>query len=336
MDLSSVFGFVGELVPVTFLANVVGALEVAQAAMSSYSTYIVSVMGKFVALCFTLYAILYGFALMRGAVQEATQDAYIRVFKIGFVLLFARTFGAYNNEIAQIFWGMPESLIQVLTPSTVMNDVVKKLVPVSAPTSTDISILLIGTVMSFTVYLMNASMEAASFAGQTDPAMFASGLGIGIAGASITAVVAGILLVAKISLSVLLALGPFFIVAILFERTKSYFDGWLSQVLNFILVVVLLTITIYILFPVLIITVASYYAIAKFSGALSLRESVELITLLAIFLAVIKQVPTTAAAVVRGYAVGAVQEHNLVSTSQAASGGTGKSASQAYAEMKQK
>jgi type IV secretion system protein VirB6 len=136
-------------------------------------------------------------------------------------------------------------------------------------------------------------------------------MGVGVAGASITAVVAGILLVAKISLSVLLALGPFFLVSILSEKTKAYFDGWLSQVLNFILVILLLTLTIYILFPILIVTVSSYYLIAKLTGSLSLQESVELITLLGIFLAVIKQVPTTAAAVVRGYAVGGAQERSL-------------------------
>lgn len=324
--MNDIVSIISELAPVTFLINLVGALEVAQAAMSSYAAYVAGAIDQFVAICLTLYVILYGFALMQGHVKDVNHDAHIRIFKIVMVFLLSRNFAFYNEDVAQFFWGLPEALVQWLTPPSVM-EMIASLLPSSTPTtSTDTSILLISTVMSFTVSIMHSSLSASSFAGQTDPAMFAAGMGVGVAGASLSAVVAGILLVAKISLSVLLALGPFFLVSILFEKTKSYFDGWLAQVLNFILVILLLTLTIYLLFPILIITVASYYAIAQLTGALSLRESVELITLLGIFLAIIKQVPTTAAAVVRGYAVNSPQERG-------SGGNGGKTANQSQAEI---
>lgn len=328
-DLTSL---ISDLVPVTFLINLVGALEVAQAAMSSYAAHVVDAIDGFVATALTIYVVLYGFALMQGHVREVQHDAFVKIFKLAVVVVLSRNFAIYNNEVAQFFWELPEFLIQWLTPQGVM-DMIASLVPAGATTSTDISILLISTVMSFTVSIMHSGLSASSIAGQTDPAMFASAMGVGVAGASITAVVAGILLVAKISLSVLLALGPFFLVSILFEKTKSYFEGWLAQVLNFVLVILLLTLTIHLLFPILIITVASYYAVAKSSGALSLRESVELITLLGIFLAIIKQVPTTAAAVVRGYAVSGAQERSVMSSSGQGNQSGGKSASQSQAEI---
>jgi type IV secretion system protein VirB6 len=327
---------IGGLVPVTFLINLIGALEVAQTAMSYYAAHVVGAIDQFVATCLTIYVILYGFAMMNGHVKDVSHDAFIRLFKIAIVLTLSRNLAYYNNEVAQLFWNMPEQLIQWLTPATVMSMIASMLPAGSPTTSTDMSILLISTVMSFTVSIMHSGLEASSAAGQTDAAVFASAMGVGVAGASFSAVVAGILLVAKISLSVLLALGPFFLVSILFEKTKAYFDGWLSQVLNFILVILLLTLTIYLLFPILIITVASYYAVSLATGALSLRESVELITLLGIFLAVIKQVPTTAAAVVRGYAVGAAQERNVGSSAGQSNQGGGKNASQAHAEMNAK
>ncbi len=82
----------------------------------------------------------------------------------------------------------------------------------------------------------------------------------------------------------------------------------------------------------MIITVSSYYLIAYVAGALTLRESVELITLIGIFLAVIKQVPTTAAAVVRGYAVSGAQERSIQGSGGHAQD-SGKSASQVQQEQ---
>lgn len=329
----SILSLIDGLSQVQFLINLVDALEVAQTAMTSYASHVVRSIDSLARYCVTIFVMLYGILLMMGHVREVKYDAFVRLFKIAIVWSIARNFGHYNTEIAQFFWHMPEYLVNWLSPSSVRN-MLQQFIP-GADTSTsntDVSILLISTVMSFTVSMMHSSLSASSLAGQTDLTLFASGLGIGVAGASITAVVAGILLIAKMSLAVLLGLGPFFLIAILFEKTKSYFEGWLSQVLNFVLVILLLTLTIQLLFPILIITVASYYAIVKSVGVLSLRESVELITVLGIFLAIIKQVPTTAAAVVRGYAVGGLQERGLIGSGGAGSGG-GKSANQAYAEM---
>lgn len=332
----------GDLLPdmstISMLINLDGALQVAQAAMSFYASYVVSKIDVFVKTCVTIYVIWYGLALMRGEIKEVMTDAHMRVFKVAVVSMLALNFANYNQIVAQFAWTMPESLVQWLTPSNMITDITA--MAVSAPPYSDnsvrvvdLSILLISTVMSATVSIMQSSLAASSISGQTDPTLFAAGMGVGVAGASIAAVVAGILLVAKMSLSVLLALGPLFIVAILSEKTKAYFEGWLSQVLNFILVILLLTLTIYILFPILIITVSSYYLIAHVAGALTLRESVELITVLGIFLAVIKQVPTTAAALVRGYAVTPAQERSV----QGGGGqvqGSGKSANQANAEQR--
>lgn len=320
---------------VNMLMNIDGALRVAQAAMSFYAKNVVIKIEGIVKACLSMYVIWYGLALMRGEIKEVMTDAHIRVFKIALVIMLSMSSAKYNGIISSFFWQMPENLVKLLIPGNVITELTS--IVVKGPAGTDLSLLLISTVMSATTSLMQSSLSASSMAGQTDPGLFAAGMGVGVAGASVTAVVAGILLVAKISLSVLLALGPFFLLAILSEKTKSYFDGWLSQVLNFVLVILLLTLTIYILFPLMIVTVSSYYLIAHFAnGVLTLRESVELITLLAIFLAVIKQVPTTAAAVVRGYAVGALQERGLMASGSSGSAAGGKSANQAYAEMKNK
>ncbi len=314
------------------LIDMEGALLSAQAAMSSYAQTISTAIGPLIKICLTLYVVLYGFALMRGVVKEPLNDAGIRIFKITAVVSLALNFAQYNKTVALFFWNLPENMVQTLTPSTVVTFMTSRL-PAGATTSTDIAIMLISTLMSAVVEIMHLSLMAGNVGGQVDPTAFAAGLGVGVAGAGISAVVAGTLMVTKISLAVLLAVGPFFVVAILFERTKQYFEGWLTQVLNYVLVIFLLTLTIYLIFPILLITVSSYYLIAELAGGLTLQESVELMTLLGIFLAVIRQVPTTVAAIVRGYAVNAPGEKSLAAGGSFGNPSQSKSRSQVQAEQ---
>ena len=45
----------------------------------------------------------------------------------------------------------------------------------------------------------------------------------------------GIVLMAKVALALLIALGPFFVACALFEATRRYFFGWLGQAVNYII-----------------------------------------------------------------------------------------------------
>jgi len=125
---------------------------------------------------------------------------------------------------------------------------------------------------------------------------------MGVMAGGLTAVTLGSLIVAKVSLAILLALGPVFVPTILFEKTKHLFDGWLGQIVNYVLLLLLMSVAIYILFPVLLVIIASYFALAKLVG-LTISDSVQLTALLGIFIAVMKQVPSTAASISRGYAL---------------------------------
>lgn len=57
--------------------------------------------------------------------------------------------------------------------------------------------------------------------------------------AAITGYSAFLLILSKAALTVLLALGPVFIILLLFPATQKFFEGWMGQVCNFIILVVL-------------------------------------------------------------------------------------------------
>src|SRR5690606_23995475 len=50
----------------------------------------------------------------------------------------------------------------------------------------------------------------------------------------------GVVLVAKVALALLVALGPIFIACALFEATRRYFFGWLSQAVNYLVLFALI------------------------------------------------------------------------------------------------
>lgn len=324
MDITTLFPDLSTLQMLIILDN---TLQTAQAAMFFYSETVIDGVRTFAKFTAIIFVFLYGWGMATGQIKEPIQETWNRLFKLFAVVSVALSITAYK-PIAEFIWDLPVWLTDTLIPSSIVT-FLKNFLPAG---SSDMPLMLVSVFMSAVVEIMSNGLQSSNIGGETDPTAWAAAFGIGVAGVSLSAIVAGILLVAKFSLSVLVALGPFFILSILFEKTKHYFDGWLAQVANFIVVILLMTITIYILFPVILIAVSSYYLLMIFVGSLSLTESVELVTLMGIYIAILRQVPTTAAALVRGYAVGSPQERSITSHQGAGDGG-GKTASQQHDEM---
>ncbi|MDD2833375.1 MAG: type IV secretion system protein [Methylotenera sp.] len=323
MDLSQLFPNLSTLQMLIILDN---TLQTAQAAMFFYSETVIAGVRTFAKFTAIIFVFLYGWGMVTGQIKEPIQETWNRLFKLFAVVSIALSITAYK-PIAEFIWDLPTWLTDTLIPSSIVT-FLQNFLPVG---TSDMPLMLVSVFMSAVVQIMTNGFQSSNIGGDTDPTAWAAAFGIGAAGVSLSAIVAGILLVAKFSLSVLVALGPFFIMSILFEKTKHYFDGWLAQVTNFIVVILIMTITIYILFPVILIAVSSYYLIMMLIGSLSLTESVELVTLMGIYIAIMRQVPTTAAALVRGYAVGSPQEKTLKGHGNDSDGG--KSSNQQQAEV---
>lgn len=323
MDLTQLFPDLSTLQMLILLDE---SLQTAQAAMFFYSETVVNGIRLFAKNTAIIFVFLYGWGMVTGAIKEPIQETWTRLFKLFAVVTIALNITAYK-EIATWIWDLPTYLTDTLIPASIVT-FLQSFLPAG---SSDLALMLITVFMSAAVEIMSTGLQSSNIGGQTDPTAWAAAMGIGVAGMSLSAIVAGILLVAKFSLSVLVALGPFFILSVLFEKTKHFFDGWLAQVINFIVVILIMTLTVYVLFPVILIAISSYYLVMKFVGTLSLKESVELVTLMGIYIAIIKQVPTTAAALVRGYAVASPQERSLGGGHAGSNGG--KSAGQQQAEV---
>ncbi|MFK4056841.1 type IV secretion system protein [Brevundimonas sp. NPDC046655] len=171
-----------------------------------------------------LYVLLYGYAILRGAISEPVMDFAIRSIKLALLHALATT-AAYSGFVTQpLFVDLPNALTQAISGSGAPN---------------------VGAAFDqFLAYAGYLSETIAREGSAFDPAPYIVAAAVLVIGALACALGFGVVMVAKLALALLVALGPIFIAAALFDATRRYFFGWLSQAVNY-LVLFALMITIF-------------------------------------------------------------------------------------------
>ena len=169
----------------------------------------------------TLYVVLYGFAIMRGAVREPIMDFAWRAIRIVTVVLLATNAGQYQSYVTGLFF---ESL-----PKEIGNAIAGAGLDTSSGTPFD-KLLSKGIEVAQKIYDQAGLSDIA-------PALVAGILMVFVAVSGFLQF--AILLYAKIGLGVVLALGPLFIALALFEATRPFAEAWTRQVANFVILHVL-------------------------------------------------------------------------------------------------
>jgi len=169
-----------------------------------------------------LYVLLYGFAILRGAIQEPLVDFAIRSLKLALIVMLATT-AAYGNWIATpLFHTLPDTLSSAISGQA----------PTTAGASFD---QFFGRV----AYLGEKIAQDVSL--QNPMPLLVSG-GVWVIGALAAALGFGIFLLAKVALALLIALGPIFVACSLFEASRRYFFGWLGQAVNYLVLMALIVV----------------------------------------------------------------------------------------------
>lgn len=171
-------------------------------------------------LAIVLYVLLYGFAILRGAIAEPVMDFAIRSVKLAFVAMLLTT-AAYGEWITQpLFHGMPDVLARAIAgtpsgdPGAAFDQFFGRAAYLGQKAAKEVSPMnWIPLVVSGAVFVVGA---------------LAAALGFGIA------------VLAKVALALLVALGPVFIACALFEASRRYFFGWLGQAVNYLVLFALI------------------------------------------------------------------------------------------------
>jgi len=171
-------------------------------------------------LALVLYVLLYGVAILRGAIAEPVMDFAVRSVKLALIYLLA-TSPAYGDWITQpLFHGLPDTLARAISGQTGGD----------AGTAFDQFFARAG-------YLgQKAAQDATAF----NWVPLVVGGAVFVTGALAAALGFGIVALAKVALALLVALGPIFIACALFEATRRFFFGWLSQAVNYLVLFALI------------------------------------------------------------------------------------------------
>lgn len=167
-----------------------------------------------------LYVLLYGFAILRGAIAEPMMDFAVRSVKLAIIAMLVTT-AAYGDWITQpIFHALPDTLARAIAGTT----------------SGDAG-------SAFDQFFGRAAYLGQKTARDATPLNWLPlliGGAVFVVGALAASLGFGIVVLSKVALALLIALGPVFVACALFEATRRYFFGWLSQAVNYLVLFALM------------------------------------------------------------------------------------------------
>lgn len=179
----------------------------------------------------TIYLILDGFSIALGMSDRPFTTFFKRCAKLICIAALVTSADSYKAYVVDAFMGLEEGLTQLVTQGP----------------ATDIYAML-DEKLAHGINIGNQCFDNVSTLGilnildvETRGWMclgFASIGGIG----SVALIAGSVLVVAKTWMAILLAVGPLFIACLMFPITSKLFDGWLSQILNTIITVVLMAV----------------------------------------------------------------------------------------------
>lgn len=238
----------------------------------------------------TLSFIFYGLLIIRGLVEIPITEFLSKCFRIGLITSFIFVGGFYQSHIVGLIQQLPDEVATSLLKDKSQEE-------------------------KTTAILDQAASKGLKRAGEAfEMAGIFSGKGLTYAFLALlilltTAILAAIggayLLLAKIALSLLAALGPFFIASLLFPATKHFFEKWLTQIINYTLLVILFAS----IFTLMMTIFGDYIEDIDLKNEINVGYSLGGAVILSVAMIVIlQQLPALAAALAGGIALSYASE----------------------------
>jgi type IV secretion system protein VirB6 len=251
-----------------------------------------------------LYVVLYGFAVMRGAIVEPIGEFAFRSMRIVLIVLLATNASAFQHYVTGLFF---ESL-----PNEIGNAIAGSGLNVNSGQPFD-QLLAKGLEVAQKIYDQAGLTNLA-------PALIAAILLVFVAVGSFLQF--AMLLYAKIGLGIVIALGPLFIALALFDATRPFAESWMRQVANFLILLVLVVA----LVGLMVSTVSGFidkFAVNAASAGELLVGAVAISALLGLSGYIALQLPTIAGGLAGGGAslASRLVTRALVANAAAAAGG---------------
>uniref|UniRef100_UPI001FEE3C75 type IV secretion system protein n=1 Tax=Bartonella refiksaydamii TaxID=2654951 RepID=UPI001FEE3C75 len=217
-------------------------------------TYVTEISSKaiititpFVSIGLTIAFIIYGWLVMRGAIDMPVSEFLSRCLRISIITSIALTTGLYQPEVANFIIEMPHDLSKAL---------------INNPPDNNNLINLIDKVAGKGFERASEAFEEAAFLNADGLLYGLFGILILLATSFLAAIGGAFILIAKIALVLLVGLGPLFIITLLWQSTYRFFEQWIAQILSYTILIVLLATV----FSLMMSIFANYMSDLKFNG----------------------------------------------------------------------
>lgn len=210
-------------------------------AVASFGSGLVAFVAAPLGVAATIYFLLLGFAVLRGAIQAPLRELVFQAGKVGFAIAAASAIG-YSAFVVNVATNLPSEIIAAGSGT-----------PVTNPGTTFDTYVSDTGKLAKRMENANATIQAMPSQGITD---FRTPL-IQLRAALVTYLCIGVLYVfaflsaavgfcivifAKLAVSICVALAPLALASLLFNSSRWLFDGWLRQTANYILLMVVMAI----------------------------------------------------------------------------------------------
>ncbi|ESQ79274.1 type IV secretion system protein [Asticcacaulis sp. YBE204] len=168
----------------------------------------------------TIYVILMGYGVARGEVRQTLMTPVWKLVKLAFVVTVALSAGQFQGKIINAFDGIQDGMVSAFSQAGSVGAVIDEFMEPYNELSRAIGQEASNEVMpNLTLYLTLAVVIIAQVV------MFAVGIGL--------------LVLAKVALTLIFAVGPAFILCAAFPATQRFAESWIGQVVNYILLNIL-------------------------------------------------------------------------------------------------
>jgi type IV secretion system protein VirB6 len=222
-----------------------------------------------------LFFILYGVAIWRGAIQSSAADFVTKIITVAIVYAMIYNWSLYHQFIVNLLTNGPDALAAAITGETQGS--------------------ITGAIDRTHFACFDAMMRA--FKGDGYVMRYIIGGMILIASTLMVAYAAFLIVLPKLVLSVLVALGPLAFLALLFSGTRRMFDAWFQQCMNFFL---------YIVFAIMVLALtgaifeAAVEAIPERADEIVMGTVLPMVLVCVVIWLVLKQIPALASAIAGG------------------------------------
>lgn len=266
------------------------------------SANMIALITPLIAVCFSLYILLITYGYWRGSIDDPFQDFFTRMLLWGVVLTFGMNISYYSAHVPPFFNGIGNEIASAINGT-----------PTTGTALDSIATKYIG-------YCADLWDNASGVEGTVEAVIWIAG--IFIAAMFFLAIAASYIILAKVALAILLAVGPLFISMALFPATRKFFDAWLSQCLNYVFLTVLFSFA-----GNIQVNLINHMIAGAAGGPLAYAVIFRIIGMAVIFVFVLLNLPSLASALAGGVGISSMVGKAMMPLSMLGRGSGGSSPS---------